>query len=259
MSHFPETLPIIPLDGKVLLPGVVLKISMRGRDASALTRRHFRTADQRKGAHLACVPLKPLPAADTQANTLTEEKAVVVHSNNKKKDDQEESEPVALVKKGEKERLCEYGCAARILRVQRSGLGVVSVFIEGVARIHVERIIQDDANLLAKVKYIEKPTKEIKIDDKLRDETIAFKALCREFLTKMRDLQMPDSLVDQLAKLIDNVSPLVLADMLVSIIETSFDEKLWMLSNTDPKERLTKMTEWMTRQLHVCDWMLLLL
>ncbi|CDH50481.1 atp-dependent protease la [Lichtheimia corymbifera JMRC:FSU:9682] len=251
MSHFPETLPIIPLDGKVLLPAVVLKISMRGRDASALTRRHFRTADQRKGAHLACVPLKPLPAADTQANTLTEEKAVVVQGNNKKKDDHEESEPVALVKKGEKERLCEYGCAARILRVQRSGLGVVSVFIEGVARIHVDRIIQDDSNLLAKVKYIEKPTKEIKIDDKLRDETIAFKALCREFLTKMRDLQMPDSLVDQLAKLIDNVSPLVLADMLVSIIETSFDEKLWMLSNTDPKERLTKMTEWMTRQLHV--------
>ncbi|KAG2216925.1 hypothetical protein INT45_004121 [Circinella minor] len=262
MSQLPETLIVVPLENKVLLPSVVLKITMRGREASALTRRHFRNSDQRKSAHLVCIPLKPLPVSEENAKdnnntknaTLTEEKAVVVHSNDRRKNnnnnESHEELESGLVKKEEKERLHEYGCAARILRVQRSGLGVVSVFIEGVARIQVDRIVQEGSSVLAKVKYIERPTKEIKVDH-LKDETIAFKALCREFLSKMKELQMPDSLIEQLGKLIDSVSPVVLADMLVSVIETSFDEKLWMLSNTDVKERLTKMSEWMTRQLHV--------
>lgn len=251
MSPLPETLAVVPLENKVLLPAVVLKITMRGREASTLTRRFFRPADQRKGAHLACIPLKQLPSDDPSA-TLTEEKSVIVPSKDKISASTEEQEELesGLVRKEDVKRLYEYGCAARILRVQRSGLGVVSVFIEGIARFRVDRIVQDSSTVLAKVKYIEQPTREIKTDD-MKDEAIAFKALCRKFLTKMRDLQMPDTLVQQLGKLVDNVSPIVLADMLVSVIETSFDEKLWMLSTTDVKERLTKMSEWMTRQLHV--------
>lgn len=251
MTPLPETLAVVPLENKVLLPAVVLKITMRGREASTLTQRIFRPSDQRKGAHLACIPLKQLPSNDSNA-TLTEEKRVLVpnkKSSWSSEGEQEELES-GLVGKEDVKRLYEYGCAARILRVQRSGLGVVSVYIEGISRFRVERIIQDSSTVLAKVKYIEQPTREIKTDD-MKDEAIAFKALCREFLTKMRDLQMPDSLVQQLGKLVDNVSPIVLADMLVSVIETSFDEKLSMLSTTDVKERLTKMSEWMTRQLHV--------
>ncbi|KAI9314483.1 ATP-dependent protease La [Dichotomocladium elegans] len=243
MSQLPDTLPVIPLENKVLLPAVVLKITMRGRDASVLTRRHFRAADQRKGAHLVCIPLKSLPG-ETSANKPSEEKAIVVvrktNSNRQAKDNdpqQHDGLEPGLVKEGDKERLHDYGCAARILRVQRSGLGVVSIFLEGVARVQVKDITYEDNSssiLLARVNYIEKPPKEIKADDlQHRDETIAFKALCREFLTKMRELQMPDSLLEQLGKLIDNVSPVVLADMLVSIIETSFEEKLWMLQNAD--------------------------
>lgn len=251
-SHLPETLPIVPLETKVLLPSVVLKITMRGREAVALTRKHFRSTDQSKPAHLACIPLKPLPALAKKDDTLNEEKAVVVSS---KKDPDESDATGLLVKPSDKDRLYEYGCAARILRIQRAGLGAVSVFVEGVARVKVDRVFQSNNTMLAKLTYVERPTKDIKVDDELKDELIAFKALCREFLTKMKDLQLPDTLVQQLSKLVDNVSPVVLADMLVSVIETSFEEKLWMLSTTNVKERLTKASEWMTRQLHVSSFL----
>jgi ATP-dependent Lon protease len=67
----------------------------------------------------------------------------------------------------------------------------------------------------------------------------------------MKDLRMPENLIQQLTKLIDSVSPPVLADLLVSVIETSFDEKLTMLSTINLKERVEKASEYMTRQLHV--------
>lgn len=256
MAQLPDVLTVVTLENKVLLPAVVMKITMRGRDAAALTRKHFRSVDQQKAAHLACIPLKPISSTESKeisSNAVAEaEKSSIVLRNNHNRSDEEPQVNSAFVKPDDKERLFDYGCAARIIRVHRSGLGVVSVFVEGVARVHIERIVDDGTNILAKVKYIERPTREITIDA-FKDEAIAFRALCREFLAKMRELQIPDSLVQQLNKMVDNVSPVVLADLLVSIIETSLDEKLWMLSTTDVKERLSKMSEWMTRQLHVGD------
>ncbi|KAG1218790.1 hypothetical protein G6F68_021510 [Rhizopus microsporus] len=67
----------------------------------------------------------------------------------------------------------------------------------------------------------------------------------------MKELRMPENLIQQLTKLLDSVPPPVLADLLVTVIETSFDEKLTMLATEDVKKRLEKASEWMTRQLHV--------
>ncbi|CAO3632062.1 unnamed protein product [Cunninghamella blakesleeana] len=67
----------------------------------------------------------------------------------------------------------------------------------------------------------------------------------------MRELNLPDTLTTQLSKLIDNVSPLTLSDLLISVIETTLDEKLYMLSTINVKDRLVKASEWLTRQLHV--------
>ncbi|KAI8366033.1 ATP-dependent protease La [Radiomyces spectabilis] len=239
MATLPDTMLVIPLYNKVLLPSVVMKLTMRGRDAIALTRKHRRMSDQRKTTYLACIPLSASPEdknATLQPSTMTE-----------LPDDMKEQQ--GFVKDEEKDRLYTHGCAARIVRIQRSGLGVFSVFIEGVARFHVEKYIEDTAGLIAKVSYPPAEGKEAL--EQAKDEIIAFKALVREFTTKMRDLQLPDTLIQQLSKLVDTLSPAVLADLMMSVIETSFDEKLFMLSTMDVKERLAKASEWMARQLHV--------
>jgi ATP-dependent Lon protease len=223
MANNTDTLIVVPLENKVLLPSVVLKLSLKGKDALTLTRKHLRANEQRKPTYIACIPYK--------------EK---VTPNGKDGGER-------LIRPEDKEKLYEYGCTARIIRVQRSGLGVATVFVEGVSRFKVSRYITDGDNpLLVKADYLpEQP------DEQNTDEFIAFKALVREFLTKMKDLQMPDTLIQQLTKLIDSVSPPVLSDLLVSVIETSFEERLDMLSTTSLKDRVRKASEWMTRQLHV--------
>ncbi|KAI9280450.1 ATP-dependent protease La [Sporodiniella umbellata] len=203
-SKLPEQLPILPLENKVLLPSVVLKIAMRGKDAAALTRKHLRANEQREPVYLACIP--------------------ITAQNN---------------------QLFDYGCTARILRIQRAGLGAFTLFVEGVARFKVVETKEVGEGKQVKVAYLSpKETED-------QDSLVQFKALVREFLNKMKELRMPEHLVQQLTKLLDSVPSPVLADLLVTVIETSFDEKLTMLSTVETKERLEKASEWMTRQLHV--------
>ncbi|KAI8074533.1 ATP-dependent protease La [Gongronella butleri] len=269
----PDSLVTIPLEGKVLLPSVVLKLTMRGRDASALSRKFFKQSEQRKPTYVVCVPMLPFAAAATAAGD--DDKDAAAHGN-KLVDHHTAASPTSDIVRSnstnnassnvsaittatpdhqwltlphEKERFFDHGCVARVLRVQRSGLGAFSVFVEGISRCKIDRLSQQAEMIVAKVTYLDAPAKAQM--DAAKDDLIAFKALAKEFLGKMKELQLPDALTTQLAKLIDNVSPLTLADLMVSVIETTFDEKLFMLSTTAVKERLTKATEWMTRQLHV--------
>ncbi|KAI8050716.1 ATP-dependent protease La [Thamnidium elegans] len=240
-SSLVDNLIVVPLENKVLLPSVVLKINMRGRDAVALTRKHLRSSEQRKPTYIACIPLT---GKGIEEEAKSEEAEGTVAPNT--------TTVVALkdegfIKPEDKDRLFTFGCTARIIRVQRSGLGAFTMFVEGISRFKVDRYFSQDATLHVKVKYFDEEMEE----GESTDEMIRFKALVREFLSKMKDLRMPENLIQQLTKLIDSVSPPVLADLLVSVIETSFDEKLTMLSTTNLKERVEKASEWMTRQLHV--------
>lgn len=248
-----ENLIVIPLENKVLLPSVVLKVNMRGRDAVALTRKHLRSNEQRKPTYVACIPLAGEPTKSTTAANREQENpndpkhetaATTNNSITAMKDE-------GFIKPEDKHRLFHYGCTARIIRVQRSGLGAFTMFVEGVSRFKVDRFTTPEGSTLhVKVKYMDDEEQEKDLEA-ASDEIIRFKALVREFLAKMKDLRMPENLIQQLTKLIDSVSPPVLADLLVSVIETSFDEKLTMLSTTNLKERVEKASEWMTRQLHV--------
>lgn len=222
-----DSLIVVPLENKVLLPSVVLKINMRGRDAVALTRKHLRSSEQRKPTYIACIPLTgPAITQDSEDTVALKDEG--------------------FIKDQDKDRLFAYGCTARIVRVQRSGLGAFTMFVEGVSRFQVDHFFTQETALHVKVKYFDE-----ELDNDTSDEMIRFKALVREFLAKMKDLNMPENLIQQLTKLIDSVSPPVLADLLVSVIETSFDEKLTMLATVNLKERVEKASEWMTRQLHV--------
>jgi ATP-dependent Lon protease len=245
-----DNLIVVPLENKVLLPSVVLKINLRGRDAVALTRKHLRASEQRKPTYIACIPL----IGESKKNYLpTQDESGLSPSSDSNKSSNAITvlKDEGFIKPEEKDRLFGFGCTARIIRIQRSGLGAFTMFVEGVARFKVDRYrTQENSTLYVKVNYFEEEDQQ-QLQEEASDEMIRFKALVREFLSKMKDLRMPENLIQQLTKLIDSVSPPVLADLLVSVIETSFDEKLTMLSTINLKERVEKASEYMTRQLHV--------
>ncbi|CAO3631469.1 unnamed protein product [Cunninghamella echinulata] len=264
----PDSLTVIPLENKVLLPFVVLKLTMHGKDTN-LTRKYFKLAEQRKPLHVVCVPYltKKQQQKDNTISTTDNENNNdnnITKTTNTTKDPKTNATTTSttiVIKKGntdslfitsdDHDKLYSYGCVSRIIRVQRAGLGAFSVFVEGITRCKIEKlsILASEGTTVAKVTYPEQPTK-IQLDN-LKDDFIAFKALSKEFLSKMRELNLPDTLTTQLSKLIDNVSSLTLSDLLISVIETTLDEKLYMLSTTNVKERLAKASEWLTRQLHV--------
>jgi ATP-dependent Lon protease len=174
-----------------------------------------------------------------------------VFSSNKDK----ENKHGGLVAIKDRPRLLEYGCLARIVRVQRSGVNLFGVFVEGVARFKVNAysVRNDDASkpfhgcLFANVKYHSEMATSIDCDN----EVLQFKELCRHFVTRMRELQLPETLLQQLTKIVETSAVTQLADLLVSLIETTFEERLLMLKTDTLKDRLEKATSWITRQIQV--------
>ncbi|ORZ05996.1 ATP-dependent protease La [Absidia repens] len=239
---YPTTLTVIPLEDKVLLPGVVMRMVLRGPEATELSRRFFKKTDQ-QAIHVVCVPLHPIQATDiTDATSQAPQR-----------------QQDALVNPLQQARLAPFGCLSKIVRVQRSGVGVFGVFFEGIQRCRMEGPVKLDSTdastaspspsnpLMYHVRYGQDNATS-SVNNSLTD---GYKELCKEFVNQMRQLQMPDSLIMQLTKMTSTMTPLALADLLVSIIESSFDEKWNMLETMDPIKRIHLASSLMQRQLQV--------
>ncbi|CAO3630117.1 unnamed protein product [Cunninghamella blakesleeana] len=263
----PTTLTVIPLEDKVLLPHVVIRTVLTGQEATELTRRFFKKSDQ-ESIYVVCVPLNP---NKTSKELL--EKGIVEETNDYSSiapqvplgnSSSEEKIQEQLVTPLQKVRLANFGCAAKIIRVQRSGSGIFGVYFEGIHRCLLEKEYIPDHHFYQQQQEIIKK-KELKTAlmyhvkynpqenniSNMNNVIIEYKKLCDDFLLKMKELQMPESLMSQLTKMTTTMPPLALADLLVSIIETSFDEKWVMLKTIDPVQRIRLISNWMQRQLHV--------
>ncbi|KAI9469627.1 ATP-dependent protease La, partial [Zychaea mexicana] len=269
MPSLPESLVAVPLDKKVLLPSIVIKVTLRGREATLLVRRHFKQQEYQRGPlQLACIPVRPSPPSITNAASLAPAVAAASDEDvppqeagtaivprpgaapaGSPKDQEEEK----LVPKRMRPSLFNYGCTGRIVRVQRLGTGAYGIFLEGLARCRINGYSEEETEGLttAKVSYVNKNYSSEQQQQHAKEDMARFVALARAFVSKMRDLQIPQSLVEQLSALLDSQPVPVMADMLVCVIETSFEEKLSLLATEDVKERLNKASQWMTRQLHV--------
>ncbi|KAG1468539.1 hypothetical protein G6F56_003776 [Rhizopus delemar] len=209
MSSLPDQLIIVPLENEVVLPSVVIKICLRGKDATTLAHQHMISSRQRSSTYIACIPMITATTDSLQEN------------------------------------LFDYGCTAKILRVERASLGAFTMHIEGVARFKTLQIKQENA-WMAQVSYFEE--QEMSNHD---EDIIQFRALVQTFLDRIKELQMPENLLDRLTQLLDSVSSSNLADLLVTVIEVSFNEKLTMLSTLNTRERIGKASDWIKRQLHM--------
>lgn len=248
-STAPDSIPLVVLENKVLLPYVVTKVIIRGREASTLTRKIQTWQDKRQEAYLGCVPLM---------NDTTYGKNDTASVEDGPSEASTAPQMPMPLQSGATDRstpadsLFQYGCLAKVLRVERVGFGGYAIFAEGISRFRVQAILQDKPHLLARVEHFVEQVDDVNSrDGDLLTQITAFRELSKSFISKMRDLQLPDPLIAQLSKLMDNSKPGVLANILVSVIETTYEEKLEYLSTTTLKARLIMANEWMTRQLHV--------
>ncbi|CAO3690766.1 unnamed protein product [Umbelopsis ramanniana] len=150
--------------------------------------------------------------------------------------------------------LYHFGCAARLVQVEKNtSPKTLTLFLQGVCRFRIDKIMDSDSTLMAQVTHYPEPVElnYPKGDQEFTDTLVEFRSLSKEFINKMKDLKIPGVLVTKLLNVMDKSPPSQMANLLASVIETTFDEKLEMLETTDLKIRLKRVNEWMTRQLHV--------
>ena len=256
IHRVPDTLAVIPLNSKVLLPSVVTKVVVNGAAAAYISRtlKVVRKDGARQTAYLGVVPAckaandKTLKAnididfnADGNSETVLKSEGVTIKSKNENSASSEIN-------------LYHFGCAARLIQVEKSASSNnLTLFLQGVCQFRIDKIMDSDSILMAQVTHYPEPVEMNypKGDQEFTDTLVEFRSLSKEFINKMKDLKIPGALITQLSKVMDKSPPSQMANLLASVIETTFDEKLEMLETTDLKIRLKRVNEWMTRQLHV--------
>ncbi|KAF9959225.1 hypothetical protein BGZ72_010063 [Mortierella alpina] len=143
------------------------------------------------------------------------------------------------------------GCAARLVRLERA-VGGFTVMLEGIVRLRLNKILAQVPFFEAEVTPL--PDKAIgKNDQQLQDYIVALKSTSKEFVSLLQVLKLPAPVLTQLQKFLENVGliPGQVVDLLMSTIESTYEEKIMILDATDLKERIPKAVELLTRQIHV--------
>ncbi|KAG1056231.1 hypothetical protein G6F43_001867 [Rhizopus delemar] len=251
--NYPENLIIVPLENKVLLPSTVLRLTLRGKEAAELAKAYFKhvsstTKGNLEHTYIACIPLRPClkteGPVDLKNSIVIQAPQVPLGSSSQERPGRPEEDGLVVWK--DRERLTEYGCLARITRVQRSGTNLFGVFVEGLERFKVIRLFRQPPNSppywMARVSYGSEGE---------GSDPEKFRMLCEAFVRRVRELNLPEALVEPLSKAVSSKPPSQLADLLVSLLETTFEERLQMLSTPDVDSRLKMAHEWILRQMYV--------
>ncbi|CAG8611361.1 7945_t:CDS:2 [Funneliformis caledonium] len=248
----PKVLPIVPIRNKVLLPGLALRLNIGRKETVQLMQRIYKSADNKESKYIiGCVPVQPPqkrsePKDTDKSSTIPFTLTRNVNRNSTPKKTIEETFNQAT----QPSDLHEFGCAARIIKLERTVGGGFIVVVEGVVRIRVDRYVLERPYLEAEVTTF--PEISVVDDDQeLKELAISLKSTGRELLALLQDLKLPTSVLTQLQKFIENASAGTLADLLISTIESSYEEKLQILDAHDLKTRMSTAIELLTKQIHL--------
>jgi ATP-dependent Lon protease len=135
------------------------------------------------------------------------------------------------------------GVAARVLKALRHSTGNYSLILQGLVRVRMERVTQENPYLKARVSRLDEP----KQDD----------VECEALAMSLRDtakqvIQLMPELPREAGSLIDSINePGQLADLVAANLEAPVDEKAALLESIDVKERIRKVLRLLTRQLEI--------
>ncbi|KAG0260928.1 hypothetical protein BG011_001528 [Mortierella polycephala] len=274
----PRTLPLLPLQDRVLLPGVVTRLQITRRDSIPLFEKILRTYDAKELSKclIAVFPVTAPTSSSSSKVTTNSESATNDNSNNsgktksKKKNDQGYPNPEDAIVVGSSvgqvvpmrpsksghavltpSNFHPTGCAARLVRLERA-VGGFTVVLEGIVRLRLNKVVSQSPFFEAEVTPL--PDRPVdKSDQEMQDQIIALRSISKEFVSLLQSLKLPAPVLAQLQKFLENVAlvPGQVVDLLMSTIESTFEEKLMILDATELSERIPKAVELLTRQIQV--------
>ncbi|CAG8581824.1 7713_t:CDS:2 [Paraglomus brasilianum] len=248
----PNVLPIVPLKNKVIFPGVVRRLVIGRKETVSLMRKIYKSLDSQEIEYVGCVPINPPQSTIEDDTEKNQSKADIIAPpiRSKNLNPPEKVIDAVFSQKTRPEDLHPFGCAVRIVRLERTvGEGFVAV-VEGIARIKVDKYVSESPYLEAEVTVIPEP--ELSQDDQeLQELAITLKSTGRKLLSTFHDLRLPTPFLTQLQKFIENASVGSLADSLVTAINSTFKEKLQILDAVDLKTRMLRAIDMLTRQIQI--------
>src|SRR5260221_12335598 len=200
----PELISILPLRNSVLFPGSIIPIDV-GRKKSV------------KLVEEAISKERPVIGIVTQRDARTEDPG-----------------PTDLYM---------VGCAARILKVIKLAKDNFSVILQGVSRIRLVDVSNQDPFMTARVQPLpDLPVTDVELDALVMN----LKDVAKRVIKLMPELPKEAS------ALVDSVTePGQLADLITSNLELQVDEKQDILETFDLKTRMRKVLQFLSRQLEV--------
>lgn len=252
------TSPVIPLTkGSVLFPGSVLRIPVPpSRDdipallSNVYTRatKSSRRVDQ---IPVTCVPLNsPLLGRRGQ---------LLIAQNPDKYNELLETDSNNITK----DKLFDYGVTAKITGIQGQNGGEFSLLVQGIGRVAVDKVTQEQPFYEAKVRPHTDviPLADIKgtgyqdLLTKLKSLSLELVQFLRvsAFLLSASSAGLNPLLSRRLSMLIQRKTANEggsLADFMMNIVEASFEEKLQVLAAVEPQERMQKVIDLLERQVN---------
>ncbi len=135
------------------------------------------------------------------------------------------------------------GCAARVLKALKHSSGNYSLILQGLTRIRLEDVTQNNPYLKAKVKRLD----EAGLED---DEAEALSMSLRDIAKQV--IQLMPELPREAGSLIDSIqAPGALADLVAANLDAPVEEKAQLLETVEVKERIRKVLRLLTRQLEI--------
>ncbi len=135
------------------------------------------------------------------------------------------------------------GCAARVLKALKHSSGNYSLILQGLTRIRLDEVKQNDPFLKATISRVATPP----VDD-VEAEALAMSL--RDVAKQV--IQLMPELPREASSLIDSIqAPGALADLVAANLDAPVEEKAQLIETVEVKERIRKVLRLLTRQLEI--------
>ncbi len=143
--------------------------------------------------------------------------------------------------------LYRYGTTARIIKVVKLNDNNLNLIIQGLDRIKVKRFTRTEPYITAAIQTM---------DEKF-ENTMEIQALTRNLLNQFQKyLSITSNIAPELGEMVLSVGvddPSRIADLAASVLTVPVEEKIGLLERVDVVNRITKLTEILTREIELTE------
>lgn len=219
----PTSLPVIPtFNGRVILPGIVVRLVVERRDSIDILSTNKLVAT--------------IPCVFKNESKIKSSNAIKSFIPNSEVEINQDIRNVDLF---------GFGTVCRVIQVTATRDSII-VKLEGLVRFKTLEF----KDMMASMDIYSEPEFDSQ-DLELKAAVQTFRQYSKELVEALRNLRLPAVVLKQLTTMLQGTAVGQLCDLLASMIDLSYNERLEILASFDLKQRLLKMIQLIKRQLQV--------